>query len=77
MPDFDLYAMLARLDDYRAMSPEAQFGHRDELNDLFETAWRAAVDRETFSRLFHRIVLTPEMLWMIGAVPHGEAGEDA
>lgn len=69
MPDFDLDAAIERLDALRRLSSDEQRQHREELNTLFETVWQRGVDRATFSRLFTGIILTPDMLWMVGRLP--------
>ena len=69
----DLDAMIARLDEVRALEWWKQFEAREEINAMFDTAWRAGVDRDTFFRLFRGIVLSPEMLWTVGRVPPDHA----
>ena len=63
-------ADLARFDALRQLGVVDQQAHRDEILPLFEQFWRSEPDRETFARYTNRLMLMPEMLYIM-ARPSG------
>ena len=45
---------------------DVQLSHRHRINEAFETYWKSGPDKEEFGRVLNRVILTPEMLWVIG-----------
>ena len=67
-------ADLDRLDALRHLGILEQQARRDEILPLFEQFWRSEPDRETFARYTSRLVLMPEMLYVMARSPWGARG---